>query len=102
MKGLFLKRGGGKTTSLIRVSALTRHPIVVPTQASKRYVEDTARKMKLSIPSPIALSDDTRGRKIDGVLIDNAEEVIRAYAAEHFNAPVVAFTMTVDEGGGSA
>lgn len=49
----------------------------------------------------IVMSEDTRGRRIGGVLIDNAEEIIRAYAAEHFNAPVIAYTITVDGDGGN-
>ena len=48
------------------------------------------------------MSEDTRGRRIGGVLIDNAEEIIWAYAAEHFNAPVIAYTITVDGDGDSA
>lgn len=70
MKGLFRKRGGGKTTALVYTSAITGYPIVVPTTISKRYVK--------------------------------AEEIIRAYAAEHFNAPVIAYTITVDGDGDSA
>lgn len=31
MKGLFRKRGGGKTTALVYTSAITGYPIVVPT-----------------------------------------------------------------------
>ena len=29
------------------------------------------------------MSEDARGRRIGGVLIDNAEEIIRAYAAQY-------------------
>lgn len=83
-------------------SAITGYPIVVPTTISKRYVKDVARRVGVSIPEPIVMSEDARGRRIGGVLIDNAEEIIRAYAAEHFNAPVIAYTITVDGDGDSA
>ena len=98
MKGLFRKRGG-KTTALVYTSAITGYPIVT---INKRYVKDVARRAGVSIPEPIVMSEDTRGRRIGGVLIDNAEEIIRAYAAEHFNAPVIAYTITVDGDGDSA
>lgn len=39
MKGLFRKRGGGKTTTLVYTSAITGYPIVVPTTINKRYVK---------------------------------------------------------------
>ena len=54
MKGLFRKRGGGKTTALVYASAITGYPIVVPTTINKRYVKDVARRAGVSIPEPAA------------------------------------------------
>lgn len=93
---------GGDPLCQDYTSAITGYPIVVPTTINKRYVKDVARRAGVSIPEPIVMSEDTRGRRIGGVLIDNAEEIIRAYAAEHFNAPVIAYTITVDGDGDSA
>mgnify|MGYP001461068965 CR=1 FL=1 len=70
MKGLFRKRGGGKTTALVYTSAITGYPIVVPTTISKRYVKDVARRVGVSIPEPIVMSEDARDRRIGGVLIE--------------------------------
>lgn len=78
---------------------MTGYPIVVATKQSKWYIKEMAARHGLTIPEPIALSENVRGRKFPGgILIDNAEEVIKAWAAEHFNAPVVAYTMTLDGG----
>lgn len=57
MKGLFRKRGGGKTTALVYTSAITGYPIVVPTTINKRYVKDVARRAGVSIPEPIVMSE---------------------------------------------
>lgn len=87
MKGLFRKRGGGKTTALVYTSAITGYPIVVPTTINKRYVKDMAQRAGVSIPEPIVMSEDTRGRRISGVLIDNAEEIIRGVCCRAFQRP---------------
>lgn len=98
MKGLFLGRASGKTTASIYTSAMTGCPIVVANEISKRYIEEMAAKFGVTIPEPISVHECTRGKKFpNGVLIDNAEEVIRAWAHENLGASVVAFTMTVDK-----
>lgn len=98
MKGLFLQRGRGKTAASVYTSAMTGCPIIVANENSKRYIKEMAAKFCVAIPEPISVSECTRGRNFpNGVLIDNAEEVIRAWAQENLNTHVVAFTMTVDD-----
>lgn len=99
MKGLFLGRGRGKTTASIYTSAMTGCPIVVANKISKRYIKEAAAKLGITIPEPISVHECARGKRFpNGVLIDNAEEVIKAWAQENLNASVVAFTMSIDEG----
>ncbi len=97
MKGLFMKRGGGKTTALIYTSACTGYPIVVGTEYQKKLIREKAAALGVDIPNPISLSDETRGMNLPGVLIGEAQEVLRQWARNTFNAPVIAFTMTKDE-----
>ncbi|MCI9433364.1 MAG: hypothetical protein HFF70_13265 [Oscillospiraceae bacterium] len=97
MKGLFLKRGRGKTTASIYTSAMTGCPIVVANEISKHYIKEKATELGVTIPDPISIYECARGKKFpNGVLIDNAEAVIKAWAQENLNAPVVAFTMSID------
>lgn len=99
MKGLFLQRGRGKTTASIYTSAMTGCPIIVANETSKRYIKEMAANFGVAIPDPISVCECVRGRNFpNGVLVDNAEEVIRAWARENLNTHVVAFTMTIDDG----
>lgn len=99
MKGLFLQRGHGKTTASIYTSAMTGCPIIVATEANKHFIKEMASKFGVAIPEPISVHECVRGKSFpNGVLIDNAEEVIRAWAQENLNTHVIAFTMTVDNG----
>lgn len=98
MKGLFLQRGRGKTTASIYTSAMTGCPIIVANENSKRYIKEMAERLYVAIPEPISVHECARGKRFpDGILIDNAEEVIQAWAQENLNTHVVAFTMTIDD-----
>lgn len=99
MKGLFLQRGRGKTTASIYTSAMTGYPIVVANEHSKSYIKEMAQRFGVTIPDPISIGECSRGKSFpNGVLIDNAEEIIRAWARDNLDAPVIAFTMTVENG----
>lgn len=98
MNGLFLQRGYGKTTASIYTSAMTGCPIIVANENSKSYIKELAERFHVTIPEPISVYECVRGKRFpNGVLIDNAEDVIRAWAQEHLNTHVVAFTMTIDD-----
>lgn len=97
MKSLFMKRGQGKTTALIYTSACTGYPIVVGTKCQKKFIMEKAVALGVNIPNPISVDDETREMNLSGVLIDEAQDVLRQWVAKTFNAPLVAFTMTKDE-----
>lgn len=98
MRGLFLQRDHGKTTASIYTSAMTGCPIIVANEISKYYIWEMSERFGLSIPEPICIYECTRGKRFqNGVLIDNAGKVIRAWTQENLDAPVVAFTITIDD-----
>jgi hypothetical protein len=79
MKIITGNRGSGRTTELIKISHEKQIPIVCSTNLSAKYILDMAKEMKLEIPTPLSISSfETafRGRKIEGILIDNVEFVL--------------------------
>lgn len=79
MKVIVRPRQMGKTTELIRMSNETGHVIVVPFQKFVERVERLAIKHDIPIKKPMTIAklkecqDDT----IKGVLIDNADYILR-------------------------
>lgn len=59
MKGLFLKRGHGKTTASVYTSAMTGCPIVVANEVCKRFTKETAIRLGVVIPDPISVTECT-------------------------------------------
>lgn len=91
-----MKRGEGKSTALVYASAATGYPIVVGNTQSIAVYRELAQKYHVSIPEPI-IANQLRGKRYDGILLDDAEWVIRFWAAEHPNTPVVAYAMSTDD-----
>lgn len=100
MKCLFMERGGGKTTTLVCTSASINCPIITATIAGKQHALDIANRLGLTIPEPIVISENSKTMKFpNGILIDDAEAVIKAWAKEHFDTDVIACTMSLNDRG---
>lgn len=97
MKGLFLRRGCGKTTLLLYLSKITKMPIVVSSSARAKCLQEKASSMHIRIPAPIVFGASTTGLRIDGVLVDDAEHFLQDIIGRAYHVPVIAYTMTYDE-----
>lgn len=98
MNKLLMKRGKGKSTAMIYTSAATGYPIMTCSKCRAKQLLEMANDLGVRIPEPIIpLDESSRGKRIDGVLVDDAEEILRQYVTEQTHAPLVAFTMTVDD-----
>lgn len=71
---IFGKRGTGKTTKLIEISAQKQIPILVVTKQAKYNIMEKANTLGYSIPTPIVFETDNRN--IETVLVDNAETLL--------------------------
>ena len=94
-----LPRGGGKTTALVYASAVDRVPILCLNRQSKKYIEDLAKKLGLSIPEPLTCcSTDVEklgNLGVTKILIDNAEYTVPALIEELAGVQVCGMTMSV-------
>ncbi len=83
MKVLLGKRRSGRTTELIKKSAVDRFYIVCHSQKECSRVFEEAKKMKLSIPFPITFDELRKkltGPGVRGVHIDNADLLLEQLA----------------------
>lgn len=93
-----MKRGKGKSTAMVYASATTGYPIMTCSKCRAKQLLEMANALEVRIPEPIIpLDEDTCGKRFDGVLVDDAEEVLRQYVTGQTHAPLVAFTMSVDD-----
>ena len=76
------ERQSGKTTGLIKQSALTKAIIVAPTLTMARYTKEIATEMNLDIPTPISVYEFIKCKYIsclrdtDRYLIDELQSVL--------------------------
>lgn len=94
-----LPRCGGKTTALVYASAVDKIPILCLNKQNKKYIEDLAKRLGLSIPEPLTCCS-TDVKKIGNlgtakILIDNAEYTVPALIEELVGVNVNGMTMSV-------
>lgn len=81
MKIFSMPRGHGKTTLLIVISHFTNARIITATMQSAKSVEELAKRMNLSIPTPMDcttfLQGEERGYKENKILIDELDWVLK-------------------------
>lgn len=84
----------GKTTELIRLSNKHGYYILVVNQDQAANVARMAKTMKLDIPYPITISELPlkSGKKINGILIDEVEQLLTTLIQK----PIKAFTTSLD------
>ena len=95
MKIFSMPRQHGKTTLLIVLSHFTNARIITATMQSARNVEELAKKMNLSIPTPMSyevfLHGEGRGTKENKILIDELDWILRRI---FYNSEILAATRT--------
>ena len=99
MKLICTPPGGGKTTAMIRMSAEAVANgrivyIVCSSYPVAHKISKRAAKMALDIPFPLTFSEfiarEYRGVRIDGLLIDDADDLLQDMA----RIPVIAMSIT--------
>lgn len=96
MRKLLMERGRGKTTAMVYTSAATGVPILCPSRQQGSYIKSKANGLGVQIPEPLYLEDDFRGRRVESVLVDDAEQVLSGLVKKAIGADLVAFTMSYD------
>ena len=91
MKVIARGRNSGKTMEIIKESALTGSYILVRDHSEVEIIAQLAQQMNLSIPYPVTVSEMSLGRiqgtslKRDGVLVDNAGQVLEQLIGTKIN-----------------
>lgn len=76
MEKIIIKRGGGKTVNLIKMSAQTGDYIICHNIHEANRIQKVARDLGYDIPLPITYHEflnGNYGKRISGFLIDNIE-----------------------------
>ena len=91
------KRGLGKTTALIYMSAATELPIITNNIIHSKAVKREAEKLKLHIPEPLTVHEwhlFQRGRKVNGILIDDLDIMLPYILQDYFGTEIRAVSVT--------
>ncbi len=78
-------RGRGKTQHLIYESARTGYPIVCISYDMKNYIIHLAQFLGLEIPEPICINEPWNNKKLDRVLVDDADAILELLLRQRNN-----------------
>ncbi len=96
---IFKPRQSGKSTDLIKISAVTGYYIVTANRERAKALFELAQKLGYNIPNPFTVEEYLRSGKLKGsfikkILIDDADAVLQAV----FDTVCIkVITMTYDE-----
>lgn len=103
MKKAISGRQTGKTEKLIKLSAEKQIPILVTSIAAVRQLQERAKKMELSIPEPISVSQLMSNAyinnisEIPNIIVDDAEFVLREILSTRKVRSVEAIAICTDD-----
>ncbi len=89
-------RAAGKTAYLIAQSATGKVPIMVTTYVRKKYIQDQAKWLGVSIPEPVVWNPGAHveGLRVREVLIDDGEDFLRYVMFHTARAEAVAIAIS--------
>lgn len=94
MNIIYGERCSGKTTMLVRTSAVMNIPIICRTRAGAKIIQDVAAELGVNIPKPRV---HERGNRYDDiVLLDDAELFIQDALENYIGTRVAACTFNID------
>ena len=94
MNIIYGERCSGKTTMLVRTSAVMNIPIICRTRAGAKIIQDVAAELGVNIPKPRV---HERGNRYDDiVLLDDAELFIQDALENYIGTCVAVCTFNVD------
>lgn len=77
-----VERGKGKSTRAIYLSEYFNSPILVPTSDYRENILALARRLGVTIPTPITVTELGRiGKHIDNYIVDEADAVLSSLVA---------------------
>lgn len=101
MRKLIDGRCTGKTTKLIYTSHIMGYTILVATEKRKMFVEDTAKRMGLKIPTPVTVQNilhENRGslEVPPHLIIDDTDDVISCLISQTVGGSVEVISMNTE------
>lgn len=99
MYKVFMNRGEGKTTDLLKKSAQTGIPILSFNPSSALYAGDMAIRMGLDVPEPMSIIPDSNLKGVKTkVYLDDADCIIKKLFEDNFpGLELAGYSMSIDD-----